>query len=159
MMTTVSRSRMASSIRRPRPGQAKTTSTTMAPVEQPGKAHAAESQHRYDRVLQRVLEDDQAFLQALDAGELHKFAVQHFQHAGAGEPHKPGHHEQRDGDAGQDVVVDAAAPIGGQPFQLRAEEHDQHDGNPELGGRHADDGQQLAQLVEYGVSFDRREHA
>jgi hypothetical protein len=61
----------------------------------------------------------------------------------------PGQHESR-----QDEVLYTPSAIRGQPAQDGPEKQYEHDGDPEAGCCDANNGEELADLVEYRVPLD-----
>ena len=103
-MTGTSRVPMASKIRRPIPGQAKTTSLKSAAPKMNPSCRPGDIDDRRQDVLGRVPQDDRPLAQAAGAGRLNVGLAQRIRHRRPREPDDHGHGNERGGKGGQDCV-------------------------------------------------------
>ena len=131
----------------------RTASTTSNPTPWPGEHGFGHDRARDQRpgddrkvgerrdpgIAQAVLPDHLPLRYPLDARELHELTVQYLQHGRANEPHDGGDLEPADGDGGQDEMLQPAPARGGKPVEPHGEDPHQHDAEPEVGQRLAEE--------------------
>ena len=106
-----------------------------------------------------MLPNHNGLAQALDAGKLDVFALEHLEHARPRQAHEARGQESAEGDHGQHVVLGSAHAAGRQPAQLDAEEKDQDDAKPETGRGDAEHRNRPCRAIEEAAPVERRNDA
>ena len=111
------------------------------------KVNAGNGNGGNDRVSQSVVIHSRVIADALGLCRADIVGAQHFQHGRALGTGNTGQQVKTHGDGGQNVALPAVNTCRGQNTHIAAEQKDQHDTNPESGGRNTADGKQADRIV------------
>ena len=142
-------------IRYPRPGQAKTVSTTIRAGENRADLQAEQRDHGEHRVAQRVLEQHGALAESFGPRRADVILLQGVEHRPAGETHDRRSRERAERDRRQDDAREAHPATGRQPIETDGDEQDQHQAQPEVGHGLTEERKHSTEDVDCAAAPDR----
>src|SRR5712692_3481971 len=128
-------------------------------VDHEDEVDPRERQHGDQRVLERVLGDDERLRQPLDARELHVLRAEDLEHGRARQPHVRGREVPAQRERGHEHVRGRARARGRQPAEVHGEEEDHEEPDPEGREREPEEREELARAVPPAVHPHRRDDA